>query len=167
MVWLSILVMFIHIGAATAWIGGLAYLRLIVLPTLLQAAPPVRGPIVADLGPRTVRFLLRSGEITIVAGIGNFFLMNGMEHAKGSHLWATSIGLGLVGAVAIYVIGQAVTRPTTLRISASIKEMMADQGGPDAAAELEALGAKQRKMLNMQLAIGTLVLLLMAAARFT
>ena len=78
----QILVLFIHIGAATAWIGGIIYLRHILLPTLMALAPNVRGPVVANLGPRTVRFLLRAGEVTIAAGLVNFFLMNGMERVK-------------------------------------------------------------------------------------
>lgn len=159
--------MFAHIGAAITWIGGLAYVRFILLPALTRAAPTVRGPVFIDVGPRTVRFLLRSGEITIAAGLANFFLMGGMEKARVAHVWAGSIGLGFLGALAIYIIGQAVTGPTTMRIADTIRSVAAGSAPADAPTQLEALGQKQRKMLNIQLGIGIAVTFLMAVARFS
>ncbi len=167
MAFLNVLVMFVHIGAAILWIGGLAYLRFILLPALTRAAPAVRGPLIVDVGPRTVRFLLRSAEITMAAGIVNFFLMGGMEKARVAHLWSGAIGLGLLGAVVIYVIGLAITRPTTLRIAATVQAVMAGQAPTDAPAQLEALAAKQRQVLGIQLGLGAAVTFLMALARFS
>lgn len=163
---IPVLVTFAHIGAAITWIGGLAYVRFILLPALTRAAPTVRGPLVLDVGPKTVRFLLRSGEITIAAGLANFFLMGGMEKARVAHLWAGSIGLGFLGALAIYILGQAVTGPTTMRIADTVRSVIAGSAPPDAPAQLEALGQKQRKVLDIQLGLGIAVTFLMALARF-
>lgn len=165
--WTSVFVLFIHIGAAITWIGGLAYLRFILLPALTRAAPTVQGPLVVDVGPKTVRFLLRSGEITIAAGLANFFLMGGMEKARVAHLWAGSIGVGFLGALAIYIIGQAVTKPTTTRIADTVRAVIAGNPPADAPAQLEALAQKQRNMLSIQLGIGIAVTFLMALARFS
>ena len=166
MTYLNIAVMFLHIGSAIAWIGGIVYLRHVLLPVLMQQAPNVRGPVVADLGPRSVRFLLRAGEITIATGLVNFFLMGSMEKAKLSPVWGASITLGFFVTLAIYILGQAVTRPVTLRMAEVIRTVMAGSGGPEAPAQLEALAARQRQMLGIQLALGTFVVLLMAVARF-
>ena len=48
-----------------------------------------------------------------------------------------------------------------------IQSVMAGGGSPDAATQLEALAARQRLMLSIQLGIGTLVILFMAVARFS
>src|SRR3989442_8459580 len=88
-----IAVMFIHITASIAWVGGMAYLRFILLPGLGRTSPQVRGPMLVEVAQPTVKFLLRSAEVTILFGLGNFFLLGGPGH---SMAWQAAIGLGLV-----------------------------------------------------------------------
>ena len=165
----QMLVMYIHIGAAIMWIGGLAYLRFILLPALTRAAPEVRGPLMVDLGPRTVRFILRVAEITITAGIVNTFLAGKVMSMSQffTTQWGFVIFLGFVMTLVIYILGQAVTRPTTLRIAATIRAVAAGRAPADAPALVEALAARQRNVLTVQLALGAAVVLMMAVARFS
>ena len=163
----NMLVMFIHIGAGIIWIGSLIYLRLILLPALGRAAPAVRGPLLMDLGPRTVRFILRVAEVTIVAGLINFLLMGGMVRMTASPVWSASISLGLVGALVIYILGQTVTRPVTMRIAETLRTIAGGEAPADAPALLEGLAARQRNVLSWQMGIGVAVVLTMAVARFS
>jgi len=166
---LKMFMMFIHIGAGVMWVGGLAYLRFIVLPTLSSAAPTVRGPIMVELGPRTVRYMLRLAEITIVTGILSIFLANRISSLDQLFItsWGGVIFFGLAGTLVIYIMGQAVTRPTTMRIAETLQAVAAGTPPANAPALLEALANKQRNMLTLQLAIATVVILTMAVARFS
>ncbi len=161
---LNMLILFLHIAGAIAWIGGLFYLRFIVLPVLMAAAPTVRGPVLVELGPRSVRMLLRVAELTIVAGVVSFFLLGGFPRM--ASLWGQVLGLGFVLAVAIYIIGQVVIRPVAFQVADTIKAMAAGQAQEDAPALLMALGNKQRRAMNIQLGLAVIVVITMAIARF-
>ena len=166
---IQILVLYIHIGAGIMWIGGLVYLRFILVPALTRAAPEVRGPLMVDIGPRTVRFIPRVAEITIAAGIVNLFLagrVTRMSHFFTTQ-WGFAIFVGLVVALIIYVLGQAVTRPTTLRIVEILRAVAAGRAPADTPALLEALAARQRNMLSIQFALAAAVVLMMTVARFS
>jgi hypothetical protein len=125
--------------------------------------------VVAEVGPRTVSYLLRMGELTIVLGLVTV-LMLGRVADTGQWLstaWGLSILAGLVGTVVIYGIGQAVTKRATLRIAATVRTVLAGNPPEGAQALLEQLAARQRKAMNVQLAIAALVVLTMAVARFS
>ena len=165
-----IVVMFIHIIAAIAWVGGMAYLRFVLLPGLGRTSPQVRGPMLAEVAQPTVRFLLRSAEITILFGLANFILLGGASHSR---TWQAAIGLGLLISIIIYGLGQAVTRPTTMRLVEAVRSVqpspLMGRTGPtsqNAAAQIPSLAAKQRTVLNAQFGLAVLVALTMAAARF-
>jgi len=166
---LNIAVMFLHIGAGIIWVGTLIYLRVLLLPVLNAAPPTVRGPVVMELGPKQVRVLLRLAELTIVTGFANIFLMGRIQKMSDFYTtaWGWSIGLGMAGAIVIYVIGQAVTAPVTHRIAAVLRSISSGQAGPEAAAAIPSLAAKQLKALNVQVVLGVLVVLTMAVARFS
>ena len=163
------LVLFLHIAAGVLWIGGLTYVRFVLLPTLATQQPGVRGPVVAELGPSTVRYLLRMGEVTIVLGVAAVLTMGRMTEPGQwlSTAWGLSILAGLVGTVAIYGIGQAVTKRATLQIAATVRAVLAGTPPEGAQALLEQLAARQRKAMNVQLAIAAIVVLTMAVARFS
>jgi len=163
------LVLFTHMLAGILWVGGLVYVRFVLHPGLGRQQPAVRGPMVADVGPRTVGYLLRMGELTIALGIVNVFMFGRvtvMEHFV-STVWGLSITLGFLFALAIYLIGQLVTRPTTARIAETVRAVAAGTPPPDAPALLEALAARQGKALLIQVALGVAAVLTMATARFS
>lgn len=163
------LLLFLHIVAAVMWVGGLAYVRFVLLPGLGRQQPGVRGPMVADIGPRTVRYLLRLGEATIFFGIVMVLVIGRV--VEPSILWSTgwglSISLGFIAAVAIYAIGMAVTKPVTTAIAATVQAVQAGNPPANAPALLEALAARQRKALTVQVVLGVVAVLTMSVARFS
>ena len=165
----NILVMYIHIGAGIFWIGSLLYVRFILLPGLGNTPPDVRGPVIAEVGPRTIRIILRVAEVTIAAGIINVFLMGRITRMADFYTttWGLSIFAGLVGALAIYILGQTVTRPITFKIAETVRAVGTGQGPADAPVLLAALAERQRNVLTVQVIIGVVVVLGMAIARFS
>lgn len=164
-----IIALYIHIGAGIMWIGALIYIRVVLLPTLNVVAPTARGPVLIELGPRSVRFALRVAEITIVAGLVMMVLIGRVTRIE--HLfttqWGLSILLGMVGALVIYGLGRAVTAPVTLHIVETLRQIAAGEAQPDAPAYLQALADQQRRVLNLQVLIAAVVVFTMAAARFS
>ncbi|MSQ28701.1 MAG: hypothetical protein EXR51_11290 [Dehalococcoidia bacterium] len=164
----NMIMMLLHIGGGVIWIGGLIYLRLLVLPTLAAAAPTVRGPVLMELGPKTVRLFLRIAEVTLVTGVINIFLMGRITKMSDFYAtaWGLSIGVGMAASIAIYVIGQAVTAPVTRKVAATLRSMSTGEAGPEAGAVLPGLAARQLKALNIQVALGVIAVATMAVARF-
>ncbi len=164
----NMVIMFLHIGGGVIWIGGLIYLRFIVLPTLAAAAPAVRGPVMMELGPKTVRLFLRIAEVTLVTGVITIFLMGRTSRMSDFYgtAWGLAIGIGMVASVAIYVIGQAVTAPVTRQVAATLRAISTGQAAPDAGAGWPGLAARQLQASNVQVALAVLVLVCMAVARF-
>lgn len=163
------LVLFAHMAAGILWVGGLVYVRFVLHPRLVQQPAPVRAPMAAAVGPATVRYLLRLGEITIALGIATFFVMGRVtlpEHLV-STAWGLSISIGFLGAVAVYAIGQAVTRPATQRIAEVARAVAAGSPPPSAPGLLSALAERQARALLVQAVLGLLVVLTMAVARFS
>ncbi|GEM_PF-1696358 len=181
------LLLFLHMTAGILWVGGLTYVRFIMLPAIGRQQPQVRGPVAVDLGPATVRYLLRIGEITIALGVVNVFLFGRIARMSDfvSTTWGASITLGFIGAVTIYLVGMLVTRPATLRIAAAVQESMALRArlagltGPATDGEqaevaaslttlsgvLDMLGHQQRSALTLQVVVGVTVIAMMTVAR--
>ena len=165
----KMVIMLLHIGGGVIWIGGLFYLRLLLLPTLAAAAPTVRGPILMELGPKTVRLFLRIAEVTLVTGFINIFLLSRLTRMSDFYTtaWGLSIGLGMAASVAIYGIGQAVTAPVTRKVAATLRDIGTGQAAPDAGAILPGLAARQMRALNVQVVLGLFTVVCMAVARFS
>lgn len=163
------LVLFAHMMAGILWVGGLIYVRFVLHPGLGRQQPSVRGPMVADVGPRTVRYLLRMGEATIALGIVTVFIFGRITQMEQfvTTTWGLTITLGFAFSLAIYLIGQMITRPTTAKIAATVGAVAAGTPPPNAPALLEALAARQGKALLLQSALGVLAVLTMATARFS
>ena len=165
--WLRVVVQWLHVGAGVLWIGGGSYTLFVQLPALLAVAPPQRGPVMAQLAPRQMRYLLRAAELTIATGFAQIIVggrAQDLLQPLGSR-WAASIALGVVGAIAIYVLIQAVARPATERLLGIGRRV--EMGEGTAATEAPALIARIRNVARVQIAVGFTVLFLMVVARFS
>lgn len=164
---IRILVQWLHVTAGVLWIGGGSYTLFVQLPALLAAPPQARGPVMEQLAPRQISYLLRVAELTLLTG-----LLQIVFGGRGAELtaplgsrWAGAILLGSVGAVAIYVLIQAVAKPTVTRLL----DVGRRAGGGDAtvAAQVPALVARVRNVARVQIAIGIAVIFVMVLARFS
>jgi len=158
---------FLHVLAGVLWIGGGFYTLLVQLPALLAAPPPARGPVMAQLAPRQIFYILRVAELTIVTGFLNLFASGRAEQLReplGSR-WAVVILLGMLLAVGLYVLVRVTVVPWTRRMLALGPKAAA--GDTDAAAEAGSIVARIRTVGRVQIVIGTLIILAMVTARLS
>src|ERR1700687_6275560 len=64
---------FLHVFAGVLWIGGGFYTLFVQLPGLLAAPPAARGPVMAQLAPRQIFYLLRVAGPPLATGVLNLF----------------------------------------------------------------------------------------------
>ena len=67
-------VQWLHVTAGVLWIGGGFYTIFVQLPALAAMPPAARGPAMAALAPRQIRYILRVAEATIGLGLINLFV---------------------------------------------------------------------------------------------
>lgn len=162
-----VVIQWLHVLAGVLWIGGGSYTLFVQLPALLAVAPQARGPVMAQLAPRQMTYILRMAEITIATGVLQIVATGRAEEliAPFGSRWAGSIVLGTVGALAIYGLIRAVVQPTTERLLGIGKRVAAGEAA--AADEVPALVARIRTIARLQIAIGFAVIFLMVLARFS
>lgn len=162
-----IVVQWLHVLSAVLWIGGGSYTLFVQLPALMSLAPAARGPVMAQLAPRQMTYLLRVAEITLATGLLRVVVSGrGQElSAPFSNRWAASMTIGVLGAVAIYALIRAIVKPATERLLGIGRRV--ESGEPAAAAEAPALVARIRSVARVQIGVGFAVILLMVLARFS
>ncbi len=162
-----IAVQWLHVLSAFLWIGGGSYSLFVQLPGVLAIPPAARGAATAQLAPRQISYLLRAAEATLITGLLRILVSGRGQDltAPLSSRWAISILLGIVGAVAIYVIIRAMVKPTTERLLGIGRRVEA--GEQAAAAEVPTLIARLRTVARAQVGIGFAVILVMVLARFS
>lgn len=164
---LRVVIQWLHVLAGVLWIGGGSYTLFVQLPAMLALPAPARGPVLTQLAPRQMRYLLRVAEFTLATGLLQILVSGrGRELTSpfGSR-WAGSITLGIIGAVAIYALIRAVVKPTTERLL-GIGQRVAS-GDQAAGAEAPALVSRISRVARVQIAIGFAVIFLMVLARFS
>lgn len=164
---IRVLVQWLHVVSSVLWIGGGAYTLFVQLPAVAAAPPQARGPVMAQLAPRQVFYLLRVAELTLATGVLQLIVSGRADQLLsplGSR-WAGAILLGIVGAVAIYVSIRAVAAPLIARMLAAGGRAAA--GDAAAAAEVPAMMSRLRAVARAQIAVGVAVILLMVTARFS
>lgn len=164
---IRIVVQWLHVTAGVLWIGGGSYTLFVQLPGLLAAPPQARGPVMEQLAPRQIFYLLRVAELTLFTGVLQIVSGGRAEEltAPLGSRWAGAIVLGIVGAVAIYVLIHAVAKPTVMRLLDVGRRAAA--GDAAVGAQAPVLVARVRNVARVQIAIGIAVILLMVLARFS
>ena len=158
---------FLHVFAGILWIGGGFYTLFVQLPALLAAPGPARGPVMAQLAPRQIFYILRVAELTLVTGFLNLFASGRIEQLReplGSR-WAAVILLGIMLAVGLYVLVRLTVVPWTRRMLTLGPK--AAGGDAAAAAEAASLLARVRMMGRVQIALGSIIILAMVTARLS
>jgi uncharacterized membrane protein len=158
---------FLHVLAAILWIGGGFYTLFVQLPAVLAAPAAARGPVMAQLAPRQIFYILRVAELTIATGFLNLFASGRaqqLEQPFGSR-WALVMLLGMLLAIGLYVLVRVTVVPWTRRMLALGPKAAA--GDAEAAAEAGSLLSRVRTVGRVQIAIGLLIILMMVTARLS
>src|SRR5260221_4325877 len=97
-----IVVQLAHVLSGVLWIGGGFYTILVQLPALAVMPMPARGPALAALGPRQVRYILRVGELTIATGVLQIVVSPHRLLSDLGTRWPIVIVIGAILAVVLY-----------------------------------------------------------------
>ncbi|MEA2661176.1 MAG: hypothetical protein QOH08_748 [Chloroflexota bacterium] len=161
-----IVVQWAHVLSGVLWIGGGYYTILVQLPALAAMPMPARGPALAALGPRQVRYILRVAELTIATGILQIFVNPHARELSGlSSRWSLAIAAGAVMALVAYGILRGALKPAIERLLAVAPT--AATGDAAAAAQVGLMRQRIQRLGYSQLALGALILAAMVTARFS
>jgi uncharacterized membrane protein len=161
-----IVVQWAHVLSGVLWIGGGFYTIFVQLPALAAMPMPARGPALAAIGPRQVRYVLRVAELTIATGILQIFVNpHNRELAMLSSRWALAIAAGAIMALVLYGLVRGAVKPAIERLLTAA----ATAAGGDAAAtaEVGVIRERIRRLGQVQMALGVLILGAMVLARFS
>lgn len=157
------LIRFVHILSAVTWIGGSFLWGMVIAPRVLQKGPPpIRRPFLeATLRPFT-RVMIVSGALTILSGFWVMGLIVGFPNMSTTFQQAPygiALGVGAVVAIAMYVEGWFVIKPTGEKLLAAMQTVPPGQPPSDATQkELAALGKKIGIASMLNLVLGTVAL---------
>jgi uncharacterized membrane protein len=162
-----ITVQFLHVFSAVLWIGGGFYTLFVQTPALLAAPPAARGPVLAQVAPRQVRYVLRVAEVTIATGVLNVFATGRAQQFADpfGQRWTIVLGIGILLALALY----GLTRGRIVPAITRLLELGPKAAGGDAAAasEMTAIMARLKTIGRAQIAFGVLIVLTMVTARLS
>ena len=161
------LVQWLHVLCGLMWLGGGFYTVLVQMPAVAVAPPQARGPVVAQIVPRQLNYLLRLGEITILTGILNVFASGRareIEQYFGDR-WSAAIILGALMAIVLLGLGHGVIKPAARRLLELGPR--AGSGDTTAAAEIATLTERLTRIGYAQIVLGVLIIAAMVTARFS
>jgi len=159
-----IVIQWAHILSGILWIGGGFYTVFVQLPALASMPPPARGPALAAIGPRQIRYILRVAELTIATGILQVIVNPHIRELTLSR-WSVAIGAGLVLALVIYGLIPGVIQPAIERLLTLGPQAAAGDGA--AGAQVGVLRERIQRVGYVQIALGALIVLGMVTARFS
>jgi uncharacterized membrane protein len=160
-----IVVQWAHVLSGVLWVGGGFYTILVQLPALAAMPMPARGPALAALGPRQVRYVMRVAEVTIATGILQIFVNPHRLLSDLGTRWSVAIVLSALMALIAYGILRGALPPAIERLLAIAP---AAAGGDAAAAtQVGVIRERIRRLGYSQMALGTLILGAMVTARFS
>jgi uncharacterized membrane protein len=158
---------FLHVFAGVLWIGGGYYTLFVQLPALLAAPAPARGPVMAQLAPRQIFYILRVAELTLVTGVLNLFATGRAQQLSEplGQRWSIVLGLGILLAFGLYGLIRATIVPWTQR--SLMLGPKAAAGDAAAAAEAGQIIKRIQTIGRVQIVIGALIILAMVTARLS
>ena len=159
----------IHIFSAVTWVGGSIFMA------------SVMGPTVRAAGPEGGRFMMRMASFgqlskvltlgalgTVLAGLLLYYpTSGGLNGAWLSSAHGITLTLGALVGIAAFLHGIFVSGRTAAKMKVVADQILATQGppAPDMLKEAQALGAKLGKGAMQTAAMGSIALILMAAAQ--
>ena len=160
-----IVVQLAHVLSGVLWIGGGFYTILVQLPALAAMPMPARGPALAAIGPRQVRYVMRVAELTIATGILQVIVNPHRLLSDLGTRWSIAIVLGALMAFVAYGLLRGPLRSAIERLLATAP--VAAGGDAAAARQVGVLRERIQRIGYAQMALGVLILAAMVTARFS
>jgi len=159
----------VHIVAGILWVGFAAFLPFYLVPAVAEAGPEA-GKIMGALQRRGLMTVLPAlAGLNMLAGLGLFWAVSGGSAEYFRTPMSHTLILGAVFAIAGYVLGMRVGRPSIMRANA-IMQALSPAATPDerASASAEAARFRQRGSRAGGISAGLLILAAacMAVARY-
>lgn len=143
------IVRFLHIFSGVMWVGGAFLWGMVVAPNVLQRGPAmIRRPFLEAVLAKLTRYMIVAGSLTILSGfwvMGLIVGWDGISEAFQIPGYGLALGIGAIAAIAMYVEGWLVIKPTGEKLLKIMQAMPAPApGAPPAAppAEIPQLGKK-------------------------
>jgi uncharacterized membrane protein len=161
-----IVVQWAHVLSGVLWVGGGFYTILVQLPALAEMPMPARGPALAAIAPRQVRYVMRVAEVTIATGVLQLFVNPHNRELLGfSTRWSIAIVAGALMAFIAYGLLRGPLRGAIERLLATAP--VAAGGDEAAGKQVVVLRERIQRLGYAQMALGALILLAMVTARFS
>jgi uncharacterized membrane protein len=161
-----IVVQWAHVLSGVLWIGGGFYTILVQLPALAAMPMPARGPALAAIAPRQVRYVTRVAEVTIGTGILQLFVSpHNRELLTFSTRWSIAIVAGALLAFIAYGLLRGPLTSAIERLLVTAPTVAA--GDAPAGTQVVALRERIQRIGYAQMALGALILAAMVTARFS
>lgn len=157
-----LLSMWLHLLAAVVWIGGLAFISMVLAPTLRDPAlRPQALPVLRAAGRKFMRVGYASLLVLVVTGTANLFLKAGGSFATVAAWWPTTYGHLLAAKLALValVIGLSLYHDFAVGPAAA-RALRADPQSSEALALRRRAALLGRTNAILSIAILTLALLL-------
>jgi putative copper export protein len=132
---LYILSVWVHVVAASVWVGSMAFFALVVAPVLRSGAPQVVGPLVRELGVRFRVLGWVSLAVLVVTGLTNLLVRGiGPGQLLEAAFWATPLGRVLgPKLVAVAAVVGATLGHDLLFTARTVSRLGVDPSAPDVA----------------------------------
>jgi uncharacterized membrane protein len=161
-----IFVQWAHVLSGVLWVGGGFYTTLVQLPALAAMPMPARGPAIAAIAPRQMRYIVQVAGVTIATGILQLFVNpHGRELLTFATRWSIAIVAGALMAVIAFGLLRGPLSSAVDRLLATAP--IAATGDETAGKQVVALRQRIQRLGYAQLALGALVLAAMVTARFS
>ena len=136
---------FLHVFCGIVWAGGAVVTGLFIVPAVIDAGPAA-GPVMAGVARRGLPVVMTVAAFIVVLTGARLYML------RFTTFWLTTnegivITLGALLAIAGFVMGVFIQRPTVARLGALSAQIAASGAAPTAsqAGELQALRARLRK----------------------
>ena len=160
----------VHILAGVFWVGAALTTLLFIQPTAREVGPAA-GPFMMHLAgkKRLVDFVLSAAGLTVLAGLLMYWRVS--DGLAGNWIGSApgiTLTIGALAAIAAFVLGLTIVRPTLMATLAIGREVAAGGGSPtpEQAAQLQALQRRGTAVGKAIVPLLVVAVIAMAAARY-
>ena len=161
------ILMFLHVGAAVAWVGAALFTAAVLFPTMWRMDPEERARFYGRIMPRLGPYMLVCSVLTLLfGGVLAYELAGGnlsVFIAPGGSAWAAWVTFGGVFGIAAFLVGEVYILPSALRLAKIVTRALANPS-KERWSEIDAFGHRLDRVATASLALFALALIGMAGA---